>query len=119
MEVVKLSVLYLAFPLVVTLAMEVPVLLIGFGKEAYPAAYKVLVFVLVNLITNLTMNSVGIVFRPELMIVIAEEVLIVLIEAYIYRRAYLTKFRIALLNSFVANAFSGIAGSLLIHRMLQ
>ena len=110
---------YLAFPLVLTVVMETPVLLIGFRNEKFNIKYKLLVFILVNLITNLTLNGSVLVFRPDLKIVIAAEILIVIAEALVYQKAFITKYGKALPVSFLANAFSGIIGSYLLTLILN
>lgn len=110
---------YLAFPAVLTVIMEMPVLLIGFKNECYSMKYKILIFSLVNVITNLTLNCSILTFKFDLKIVIIAEILIVIAEALIYRRAFLTKYKKALLNSFLANAFSGIIGSYLIDLIMN
>lgn len=110
---------YLVFPAVLTVIMEMPVLLIGFKDERYSIKYKLLIFALVNVITNLTLNSSILIFRFERRIVIIAEILIIITEALIYRRAFLTRYGRAFLNSFLANAFSGIIGSYLIELIIH
>ena len=110
---------YLVFPAVLTVVMETPILLIGFKKESYRLKYKLPVFMLVNVITNLLLNCSILIFKPDLKIVIAAEVLIVIAEALVYRRAFLTKYPKAFLISLLANAFSGIIGSILIRMVVQ
>ena len=119
MKAAETIILYLAFPLVLTLIMETPVLLIGFRNERFNIKYKLLIFGLVNLITNLTLNGSGLVFRLDLKIVIAAEILIVITEGPVYRKAFMTGYGKAFLVSFLANAFSGIIGSYLLRLILN
>ena len=114
-----LLLIYLAFPLVLTLLMEIPVLIAGFRREHYSIGYKLSVFVLVNVITNLTLNTLRLITGGGMPLLFAEEVIIVVIEALVYKRAFLTSYKKSFLISFTANAFSGITGSILIRMVVQ
>ena len=115
--------------LLVTLLFEFPVFLVGYRKEEFSAKYKITVFVLINMITNLLINSVGMILRDYIYsiagngmwiaVLIAEETAVVIAEAYVYKKAFMTGFKKPLLVSLTANAVSGILGSYLISALIQ
>ena len=98
-------------PAILTLIMELPIVLLGFRKVKCDIQYKIIIFTLINLITNLALNSISLVIRIPLTVLIVEELLIVLIEAFTYKKAFITEFKKSLLISFLANVFSGLAGT--------
>lgn len=115
--------------LLVTLLFEFPVFLVGYRKEEFSAKYKITVFVLINMITNLLINSVGMILRDYIYsiagngmwiaVLIAEETAVVIAEACVYKKAFMTGFKKPLLVSLAANEVSGILGSYLISALIQ
>ncbi len=115
--------------LLMTLILEFPVFLVGYRKEEFSVKYKITVFVLINVITNLLINSAGLILRDYIYkitgngmwiaVLIIEEAAVVIAEACVYKKAFMTGFKKPLLVSLAANAVSGILGSYLISALIQ
>ena len=117
-------VISLSAALLATLILELPVFLAGYRKDDLSLKYKLAVFVLINAITNLCINSVGLLIRDHIYdsygrqmwmaILILEEAVVVIVEALVYKKAFVTGLKKPLLISIAANAVSGILGSYLL-----
>ena len=115
--------------LLMTLILEFPVFLVGYRKEEFSVKYKITVFVLINVITNLLINSAGLILRDYIykitgngmwiVVLIVEEIAVVITEAYVYKKAFMTGFKKPLLVSLAANAVSAILGSYLISALTR
>lgn len=104
----------LLFIAAVTIAIEAPIVLVGFKKSVYK--HKFLVLAMVNVFTNVIFNAVGSYLYDYIDYgILAIELLIVLIEAVLYYLAIydITKKR-AVIVSFIANIVSFIAGTLIV-----
>ena len=105
--------------LVITLVLEAPVIWLRLGKDAKDKKKFMLNFVLINAITNITLNTcvlLGFMLGPILYIgIIAAELVIPLIEAKMYQ--YTTKeftWKELVVACYIANAVSFFIGSGLI-----
>ena len=117
-------VIALSAALLATLILELPVFLAGYRKEVFSVRYKLAVFVLINVITNLCINSAGLLFRDHIYdsygkqmwtaVLLLEEAAVVVVEALVYKKAFMTGLKKPLLISLAANAVSGILGSYLL-----
>ena len=96
-----------------TIVIELPVQFVGF--KSVQRKYKTIVFVLTNVITNLTLNLVLTFLRlipffrinmVYLLLVCFLEVAVVFSEAFIYRDALKTQLKKSILVSTVANVLS-------------
>ncbi len=115
--------------LLMTLILEFPVFLVGYRKEEFSVKYKITVFVLINVITNLLINSAGLILRDYIYkitgngmwiaVLIVEEIAVVITEAYVYKKAFMTGLKKPLLVSMAANAVSAILGSYLISALTR
>lgn len=115
--------------LLMTLILEFPVFLVGYRKEEFSVKYKITVFVLINVITNLLINSAGLILRDYIykitgngmwiVVLIVEEIAVVITEAYVYKKAFMTGLKKPLLVSLAANAVSAILGSYLISALTR
>ena len=115
--------------LLMTLILEFPVFLVGYRKEEFSVKYKITVFVLINVITNLLINSAGLILRDYIykitgngmwiVVLIVEEIAVVITEAYVYKKAFMIGRKKPLLVSLAANAVSAILGSYLISALTR
>jgi len=110
----KEIVIYLSLPAILTVIMEMPIIIIGLRKVKCNMQYKLTVFTLINIITNLALNSIGLLLKVTLPVIIVEEIIIVLIEAFTYKKAFIIRLNTALIVSVTANLLSGLIGSYLL-----
>ena len=123
------QIIILLIALLATILFELPVFILGYRKEDFTVKYKIIVFVLVNVITNLSINTIGLILRQYIYIsmgkgmgtavLILEETAVVVIEALVYKKAFITGFKKPLLTSLTANAISAIIGSYLINGVIS
>ena len=111
---VKEIIVDIIIPAILTIILEMPIVLIGFKKIKCDKQYKLIVFILINLITNLTLNSINLLIYLLVAVIIITEFIIVLIEAFTYKKAFMIKFKDAFVVSLLANLFSGLIGSILL-----
>lgn len=110
---------------VLTIILEVPFVYFTLGKMVGDKKKLVVNSVLINIITNVSLSMCSIIANMmrasiEILILIPLEMLIVIIEACMYR--YATKevtLKIAMVISFFANLFSCVVGGIILFSVIN
>ena len=108
------AIIALLFIAAITIAIETPIVLVGFRKSAYK--HKFMILDMVTIFTNVILNAFISYFYFQIGYdIVFIELIIVLVEAVLYFLAIydITKKR-AFVVSFIANAVSFVAGTLIV-----
>lgn len=109
----------------VTLVAELPVFLVGFGRERFSFRYKLAVFILINLISFTTVLTIWLTiaylsndapFGIGVKILLSVlQIIVALVEAFVYKKAFKTETAKTLIFSFIANVLSAAADMFVIY----